>query len=120
MRFDNCNLFKRSFTTQGIGYTFNNEIEENIISREYRNPHFSPNINRHPSLMKYTNIHHTLTVIIDNNAEEVDKYENIVGSESAGEMIHKLKDISVSLHNPKEPADNNFIPTTSVQISLGS
>ena len=31
----------------------------------------------------------------------------------------KPKDIVVSLHNPKEPADTRFIPATSIRIPLG-
>ena len=79
MTFENCNLFKRSYTTQGLGYTFNNEIENFAIKKNFRSTSFSPNIGRIPSLMKSTNSDHSLTVIIDVNAEEVDRYETSKG-----------------------------------------
>ena len=112
MSFENCNLFKRSFTTQGLGYTFNNEREEIMIKKRFRSTELSHNIKRRPSLMKSTSSEYSLTVIIETNAEEVESAEKGI--------VHKPKEISVSIHNPKEPADTKFIPSTSVKIPLGS
>ena len=47
MTFENCNLFKRSFTTQGLGFTFNNEEESKLIKEDYRSE-LSVNVNRKP------------------------------------------------------------------------
>ena len=119
MKFENCDLFKRSFTTQGLGYTFNNEIEEKLITSKFRTNEFSHNRKRKPSLMKSTGSEHSLTVIIDSNVEEVEKYENTTGNTQDGDVTHKPKEILVSLHNPNEPADTFFIPASSIKIPLG-
>ena len=65
--------------------------------------------------MKSTDLEHALTVVLDSNVEEVEMYRNSL----SGSMKHKPKEVSVSLHNPKEPADTNFIPLTSTRIPLG-
>ena len=128
MTFENCNLFKRSYTTQGLGYTFNNEIENFAIKKNFRSTSFSPNIGRIPSLMKSTNSDHSLTVIIDVNAEEVDRYETSKGryekyekyeNSNENEIFPKPKEVAISIHNPKEPADTYFIPIKSLRVPLG-
>ena len=127
MKFDNCNLFKRSFTTQGLGYTFNNEKENNLIKENFKNSQFLPNTRRDPSKMKSTSSEYSLKVVIDNNAEEIEQYTESLKKtyETKDEwfdqnsIIQKPKDIAVSLHNPKEPADTKFIPLNSVRIPLG-
>ena len=68
--------------------------------------------NKAPSLMKSTSSKHSLTVIVDNNAEEVQRY-------MADATKHNPREVSISLHNPREPADTKFIPLTSVRIPLG-
>ena len=117
MSFENCNLFKRSFTTYGMGFTFNNEREEILIKKDYRIPEFSHNVNGMPSLMKSTNSKDSLTVIIDSNAEEVAAYEK--HSSEPGIVHNKPKAVFVSLHNPLEPADARYITSTSMKIPLG-
>ena len=121
MTFENCNLFKRSFTTQGLGYTFNNEREGKLIKSKFRSTVFSHNKKREPSLMKSTGSEHSLRVIIDSNAEEVEEHENTKSLKSLQEVASapKPKEVVVSLHNPKEPADTSFIPATSIKIPLG-
>ena len=116
MTFENCNLFKRSFTTKGIGFTFNNEIEEKLIKKEFYSTALFPNTKRNPSLMKSTSSEHSLMAIIENNAEEVQRYENTVDSSGQGDESIKPKRFSVSLHNPREPAD---IRSKSFTIPLG-
>ena len=111
MTFENCNLFKRSFTTQGLGFTFNNEEESRLIKEDFRSK-LSVNVNRKPYLMKSK---HSLTVVIENNAEEVEKYEN----SPFKRFVKKPSELFVSLHNPKEPADLKFIPSTSIRIPRG-
>ena len=111
MTFENCNLFKRSFTTQGLGFTFNNEEESKLIKEDFRSK-LSVNVNRKPYLMKSK---HSLTVVIENNAGEVEKYEN----SPFKRFVKKPSELFVSLHNPKEPADLKFIPSTSIRIPRG-
>ena len=113
MTFRNCDLFKRSFTTQGIGYTFNNIIEENLIKKEFRSKALSPNVKYEPSNMISSSSDPSLTVVIENNVEN-----NKILSDNRG-VVNKPKKISVSLHNPKEPSDTKFRPSTSIKIALG-
>ena len=75
MSFRNCNLFKRSFTNKGIGFTFNNEKEQALTKKDFYSSIFFPNKDRKPSLMKSASSKHSLTVVIENNAEEVKRYE---------------------------------------------
>ena len=122
MTFENCNLFRRSFTTVGMGYTFNNEVEEKLVKEDFRNAELSPNTAREPSYMKSTGSDSFLTVVIENNAEEVERYKNrniLSGKLEKKEAAHKPNEITVSLHNPKEPADTKFVPSTSIRIPLG-
>ena len=130
MTFENCNLIKRSFTTQGFGYTFNNEREDKLIKKEFRSTELSPNRDRNPSLMKSTYSKHSLTVVIENNAEEIEMYERSLQSRNnkiddrltkgqIDNQVKKPKQFTVSLHNPKEPADKTFIPYNSIKIPLG-
>ena len=116
MNFENCNLFKRSITTQGLGYTFNNEQEENMLKDKFRNIEFSPNINRKPSLMRSASSEHSLTVIIEDNAESTKDLEE---KKIEDGLSHRPEKISVSIHSPKEPADTIFKPSTSISIPLG-
>ena len=107
----NCNLFKRSYTTQGVGFTFNNEQIDKLMKEDYRNDVFSTR--KIPSLMKSTDKEHALTVLLDSNAEEVEMYRKSLSGST------KLREASVSLHNPEEPSDTKFIPLTSTKIPLG-
>ena len=113
MTFRNCDLFKRSFTTQGIGYTFNNIIEENLIKKEFRSKALSPNVKYEPSNMISSSSDPSLTVVIENNVEN----KKILSGNRG--VVHKPKKIPVSLHNPKEPSDTKFRPSTSIKIAFG-
>jgi len=112
MTFENCNLFKRSYATDGIGFTFNNEMENKLIKEDYRNTNFFMNEKKEPRLMKSTSMENGLTVVIENNAEEI-------AAERSQHKKYKSKYILVSLHNPKEPADTKYIPITNTRIPLG-
>ena len=114
MSFENCNLFQRSYTTLGIGYTFNNENDQKLFKKTYRNTEFSNK--RNPSMMRSTNIKHSLAVVIDSNTEEIYFNEN---SLSNTKKKYDIKEVAVSLHNPKEIADTKLIPLTSTRIPLG-
>ena len=111
MTFRNCNLFKRSFTNHGLGFTFNNAKAEQLIKKEFQNKILHHNKNRNPSLMKTANPQHSLSVLIENNAEEVQEYKK--------DKLHKRlnpQKITVSLHSPNEPAD---LRSKSFQVPLG-
>ena len=99
MNFSNCKIFRRSFTNKGLGFTANNEIEDILMKKDFKSKALFPNTNRRPTLMKSASLKDSLHVVVENNFEEVEKYEE----------HHKLKQqptqISVSLHNPAEPAD---------------
>ena len=122
MSFENCNLFKRSFTTQGIGYTFNNEIQQKLLKKPFRNTIFSPNTVRKPSMMKSASSENSLTAIIENNYENTKTLLDEGREQSEYEttrVVHKPEKILVSLHNPSEPPDPIFKPSTGIEIPLG-
>ena len=93
----------------GLGFTANNEVEDNLIKNDFKSKAFFTNTNRRPSLMKSASLEGSLHVVVENNMEEVERYE-----EDYQSKMQPTK-ISVSVHNPVEPADlrtNNFeIPT---------
>ena len=112
MTFENCNLFKRSTTTQGLGYTFNGEIQEKLYKENFRSKALSQNVDKSAFLMKFATSEPSLTVVIENNEEYTTKIMSDNNDDGA-------KKISVSLHNPKEPSDTKFKPSSSIKIPLG-
>ena len=74
MILEHCNLFRRSFTNKGLGYTFNNkksdEMFKNTKSLEMQTETFHFNDDTEPRMMT-----DSLTVMIENNMEEVDLFE---------------------------------------------
>ena len=118
MLFSNCKLFKRSFTNKGMGYTFNNVKEHNLIKEDYKSSIFYPNRDEDPFFMRSANPDNSLTVIIDYNSEEIKRYEDSKDrvAKSNGDLSLKPKKVTVSLHNPKEPAD---MRSSSFTIPLG-
>ena len=116
MTFSNCDLFKRSYTNQGIGFTFNNEKEEILVKKDFRNSIFHPNRKREALKMKSATTQYSLKTLIESNAEHVDYFENSINADGIGEQVAKPTSILVSLHNPKEPAD---MRATSFDIPLG-
>ena len=76
MTFENCNIFKRSFTNKGIGFTSNNDVEDKLIKHDYKSKAFFTNTTRTPTLMKSASLKDSLHVVIENNMEEVERYEN--------------------------------------------
>ena len=108
MNFTNCNLFQRSFTNKGIGFTFNSEREETLIKKSFRSKVLFPNTKREPALMKSASIDDSLRVVIENNADEIQRYENSKDKNIPGHpgtLNYKPKTISINIHNPKEIAD---------------
>ena len=94
----------------GIGFTANNELEDNLLKNSFKSKVFFANTNRRPSLMKSASLKDSLHVVVENNMEEVDRYEENY------EQTKQPTKISVSLHNPVEPAD---LRTNSFEIPLG-
>ena len=82
----------------GIGYSFNNEKEDTLIKSNFKSSAFYPNKYRIPSLMRSK---HVLRVVIENNEEEVIRYE----CDNEYNVLFEPTEIALSLHNPKEPAD---------------
>ena len=112
MTYENCNLFKRSFSTGGLGYTFNGEMNENSIKKEFQSKLFLTKMKL--LFMKSTKLQHSLNLVNEHNAEEVVSYQN-----RGLRPRKKPREILISLHNPKEPGDTQFILSTSTQIPLG-
>ena len=99
MTLENCQLFRPSFTNRGTGFTINNEREKDLIKSEVTSTNFFPNTITKPSFMKSGKSSDALKVVLENNAEEVEKYlETKIPRDEPTE-------ISVALHNPNEPAD---------------
>ena len=94
----------------GIGFTANNEVEDKLMKKDYKSKTFFTNTNRRPSFMKSASLKDSFHVVVDNNVEEVERYE-----EDYDQTMQPTK-ISVSLHNPVEPAD---LRTSSFEIPLG-
>ena len=121
MLFKNCDLFKRSFTDRGIGFTFNNEIG-NLLYKHSSNVELFMkvfNLNERSKVlkMKSAGSQHALRVMIENNLEEIGRYENTQSSlNRVGMLNFKPINILVSLHNPTEPSN---IRSKSFQIPLG-
>ena len=114
--FSNCNLFKRTFTNKGIGFTFNNELKKKL----YKNSEnlglslkiFHVNDNNKVVNMKSAGSNYGLKVLVEKNMEELERYEN----DKNRNMNLKPIDVSVTLHNPKEPAN---IRNKGFEIPLG-
>ena len=89
----------------------------NLFKSNVKNPAFFFNNVKKPVLMRSSSLKHSLRVIIENNAEEVERYEKTkTESSPEGDLTVEPTTISVSLHNPKEPAD---IRSHSIKIPYG-
>ena len=121
MLFSNCALFKRSFTNKGIGFTFNNEVRRNLFKKSLF-PNLSMDVfmvNGHSkvSKMKSASTDNALKVWIENNFEEIDRYEESKSHSSKfGRKELKPVHNHVSLHNPIEPAN---VRSKGFEIPLG-
>ena len=71
---------------------------------------FFTNVYRPPSSMVSASSKHSLHVLIENNAEEVDIYE------VSRDLSQKPRYFYMSLHNPKEPAD---MRSSSLKVPFG-
>ena len=120
-KFSNCSLFKRSFTNKGIGFTFNiakiNDMFKKSSSLDETMQIFSFNMKEEIRMMKSASSDHALKVFIDYNEEIVQFFENTRTDENpTGDIKFKPKKVSVTLHNPDEPAN---IRSNSFEIPLG-
>ena len=107
--FEDCNLFFRSFTNMGIGYTAYSEVASKLFkSKHFGGPEYFtfPNNQINPIKMISAGSNHALRVFIENNREEVDVYENTKEPFNPnGQLKLKPKEKQVSMHNPLEPAN---------------
>ena len=75
------------------------------------------NSNSVPQMMKSASSEDALKVLIENNAEEYEKYEQTKGKGTPdGDFTLKPKTVTVALHNPNEPAN---LRSNSFEIPLG-
>ena len=119
-RFEECGLFFRSFTNMGMGYAANSEMANVLFkSKDYGSPgnFFFINDRIKPKKMKYAGYDYALRVLIENNREEVDLFENTKSENTPKGVLNlKPKERKVSLHNPLEPAN---MRSNSFSIPLG-
>ena len=121
MKMSKCNLFKKSFTNKGIGYTFNNKKIQYLFKLSGNNnvllKLMMANKNVNVSNMRKAGSLHALKVLIQNNVEEIEAFEKTATSDNkAGSFNLKPTTIAVSLHNPNHPAN---IRTNSFNLPLG-
>ena len=113
---ENCNLFKRSFTNRGIGYTFNN-IKMKDLYKDRVGEQFFFNNDQQPVMMKTASANDALIVMIDANAEEVDRYLSTISENNpTGDLTLKPNEVQVVLHSSSEPAN---VMSKSFEIPLG-
>ena len=119
--FSNCNLFKRSYTNTGIGFSYNiakvTDMFKKSSSLDETMRIFNFNMKDNIKMMKSASSDHALKVFIDYNEDAVQLFENTrtVGNPK-GVLKFKPKKVSVALHNPYEPAS---IRSNSFEIPLG-
>ena len=121
MLFSNCNLFKRSFSNIGLGFSFNNELRHNLYKNSSDNHLLLSTLmvsdDKKVSMMESASSKKSLKVMIENNFEESKFYEDTKITEPPkGILIYKPRKIKVTLHEPKEPAN---IRSKSFNIPLG-
>ena len=116
MTFENCNLFKRSFTNEGLGYTFNNERDELLLKRSYRSSTMFQNRKVDTVLMKAASPDHSLRTVIETSAEERLRWEKSFSNDDDGDYNLKPRFIHLSVHNPNQPAD---MRSRSFKVPLG-
>ena len=111
LSFDDCKLFKRSFTNTGLGYTTNNQLRTKLYkpgTSKFRiqNKVFFTNKKHNLKMMKSANPKHALRLMLEYNRGKVEIYENTKSTaQPEGRVSVKPTSVKVSLHNPNEPAD---------------
>ena len=121
MRLNNCDKFRRSFTNRGLGFTFNNKKADNLyqhgdnIKLQLESLFF--NKDDDPRMMNSASPDEGLYVLIENNMEEINNYENTKDTSNvAGDWKKKPVSVLVVLHDPSQPAN---MRTKSITIPLG-
>ena len=99
-----------------MGFTFNNEKEQMLIKQGFRSTVFFHNKENDPSLMKSATAKDSLRVVIESNAEEIQRYEESKKGHPTGDMILEPTEVTVAIHSPKEPAN---IRARGFKIPLG-
>ena len=113
MTFENCDLFSRSFTNRGLGFTFNNLPASDLLKRNrninLQSETFLFNKATAPRLITSASPEHALSVVIEANREEIAKYlKSKSDFNTQGELNLKPKNILVALHDPKEGPEKNL------------
>ena len=121
MTFESCDLFRRSFTNLGLGYTFNNEEFGKLFKKspvlENQSRELFLNKNSKPKMIKSANSEHGLTVILESNMEQIERFENTKSTNNPeGDIPLKPKPVQVVIHHPSEPAN---VKSKSFLIPLG-
>lgn len=122
LSFDDCKLFKRSFTNSGLGFTANNEIRNKLYKRpenkfKDQNYVFNTNNKKAPTNMRSARPEDALRLMIEYNRERVEIYEKTRHPGSPqGELFLKPTTVKVALHNPNEPAN---LRSNAFSIPLG-
>ena len=116
--FDDCKLFKRSFSDSGLGFTTNSQIRSKLYKIgtkifSSQNEVFFTNNKNYPKIMKSSSPKDALRLMIEYNREKVEKYESTRNNDPQnpeGEIFLKPTSVKVALHNPNEPANlrSNF------------
>ena len=119
--FSTCDLFKRSLTNKGLGFTFNNDKSNHLYKAtsvmDTLQQVFHFNHDNPPKLMKTSDLEKGLEVLIENNMEENEYYDKSTWSKNPlGNLNLKPTVATVTLHNPKEPAN---IRSKSFNVPLG-
>ena len=110
MRLENCDLFRRSFTNKGLGFTFNNAKSEDLYKHsrnlDLQMKTFFFNNQDDPRMINSASPDESLNIIVENNFEEIFAYENTKNADNPeGEIKYKPKSVDVVLHDPRHPAN---------------
>ena len=121
MTFLNCNLFKRSFTNKGIGFTYNSKKVEDLIKKSSGQDEaikiLSMDKKQDVVKMESASSDNALTILIDYNEAAVKRYENTINEDNQlGTQNQLPKKVSVTIHDPIEPAN---LRSNSFEIPLG-
>jgi len=110
MNLNNCDLFRRSFTNKGLGFTFNNDRSDHLykkkknIDLQMKTFYFNNKVD--PRMIASANPDESLRLILENNIEEVYNFERTKSpTNPPGEIKFKPKSVDIVLHDPSHPAN---------------
>ena len=121
MSFSKCDLFRRSFTNKGLGFTFNNLKADKLFKRKKilatQINNLQMNQMSGPLPMTNAGPSNALSVIIENNIEEIEFFQKTKQPQNpTGEMKFEPTKVDVVLHDPSEPANMRL---KSLEVPLG-